>query len=80
MKSISMEAFSLDCEKVFLVIEIISAIFGIYQPQLQIYQRFLQYIDLPTKFDNDSSIKTPPFLYTSTKRIASFDYIDTNFS
>ncbi|MCU4764948.1 hypothetical protein OCF08_23450, partial [Bacillus cereus] len=30
----------------------ISAIIGIYRPQLQIYQRLLQYIDLPTKTDN----------------------------
>ncbi|BAL16858.1 hypothetical protein BCN_1065 [Bacillus cereus NC7401] len=30
----------------------ISAIFQIYRPQLEIYQRFLKYIDLPTKRDN----------------------------
>lgn len=36
----------------FMVNEIISMIFRIYQPQLEIYQRFLKYIDLPTKRDN----------------------------
>ncbi|BCC04745.1 hypothetical protein BCM0060_1008 [Bacillus cereus] len=36
----------------FMVYEIISAIFQIYRPQLEIYQRFLKYIDLPTKRDN----------------------------
>ncbi|MDA1877252.1 hypothetical protein PDL05_26515, partial [Bacillus cereus group sp. BY112LC] len=34
----------------------ISAIIGIYRPQLQIYQRLLKYIDLPTKTDNDSNL------------------------
>ncbi len=32
----------------------ISAIIGIYRPQLQIYQRLLEYIDLPTKIDNNN--------------------------
>jgi len=34
----------------------ISAIIGIYRPQLKIYQRLLKYIDLPTKTDNDSNL------------------------
>ncbi len=32
----------------------ISAIIRIYRPQLQIYQRLLEYIDLPTKIDNNN--------------------------
>ena len=34
---------------------IISAIFQLYRPQLQLYRRFFNYIDLPTKTDNDRS-------------------------
>ena len=37
----------------------ISAIIGIYRPQLQIYQRLLQYIDLPTKTDNGKEEGVP---------------------
>ncbi|MBG9631182.1 hypothetical protein CN433_23650 [Bacillus cereus] len=34
----------------------ISAIIRIYRPQFKIYQRLLEYIDLPTKTDNDSNL------------------------
>ncbi|PGM64825.1 hypothetical protein CN947_06745 [Bacillus cereus] len=38
-----------------IINEIISAIFRIYRPQLEIYQRFLKFIDCNLKYISDST-------------------------
>ncbi len=44
----------------------ISAIFLIYRSQLEIYQRFSKYIDLPTRIDNDSHLMRWIWKYFTT--------------
>ncbi|PEA76109.1 hypothetical protein COM04_28695 [Bacillus wiedmannii] len=71
-----MEAFSLDCERVFLtflsVSEIISAI-------IFIYQRFLEYIYRNSKYINDSTrnidLPTKPANNNSIKKLSPVDHL-----